>query len=64
MRVPFIIYVNLECFLEKISTCRNNPNESSTIEINKHIPSGYSLLTYYLLKIHKIGLVITEVKTA
>ena len=31
--------------LEKISTCQNNPNESSTTEINKHAPSVYSLFT-------------------
>ena len=35
----------LECLLEKISTCINNPNELSTIKINKHIPSGYSIFT-------------------
>ena len=29
-----------------MSTCINNPNESSTTEINKHTPSGYSLFTY------------------
>ena len=29
-----------------MSTCQNNPNESSTTEINKHIPSGYSLFTH------------------
>ena len=28
-----------------MSTCINNPNESSTIKINKHTPSGYSILT-------------------
>ena len=33
--------------LEKISTCYNNPEESSTTEINKHAPSGYSLFTHY-----------------
>ena len=43
MRVPFVIYVDTECLLVKISTCRNNPNESSTIKINKHTPSGCSL---------------------
>ena len=32
--------------LEKISTCQNNPNESSTTEIHKHTPSGYSLFTH------------------
>ena len=29
MKVPFIIYADLECLLEKMSTCINNPNESS-----------------------------------
>ena len=45
MKVPFIIYVDLECLLEKISTCINNPKESSTTKINKHTPSGYSIFT-------------------
>ena len=43
---PFIIYADLDCLLEKISTCYNNPEESSTTEINKHTPSGYSLFTH------------------
>ena len=42
----FIIYADLECLLEKISTCYNNPEESSTTDINKHTPSGYSLFTH------------------
>ena len=29
-----------------MSTHQNNPNESSTTEINKHVPSGYSLFTH------------------
>ena len=45
MKVPFVIYADLECLLEKMSTCINNPNESSTTQINKHIPSGYSIFT-------------------
>ena len=32
--------------LENISTCQNNHNESSTTEINKQVPSGYSLFTH------------------
>ena len=43
MKVRFIIYTDLECLLEKMSTCINNPNESSTTKINKHTPSGHSL---------------------
>ena len=42
----FIIYADLECLLEKISTCYNKSEKSSTTEINKHIPSGYSLFTH------------------
>ena len=48
MKVPFIIYEDLECLLEKMSTCINNPNESSTTKINKHTPSGYSVFTHCL----------------
>ena len=28
-----------------MSTCINNPNESSTTKINKHTPLGYSIFT-------------------
>ena len=45
VKLPFVIYADLECLLEKMSTCINNPNESSTTEINKHTPSGYSIFT-------------------
>ena len=45
MKLPFAIYADLECLLEKMSTCINNPNESFTTEINKHTPSGYSIFT-------------------
>ena len=46
MKLPFVIYADLECLLEKMSTCINNPNESSTTKINKHAPSGYSIFTH------------------
>ena len=46
IKLPFVIYADLERLLEKISTCKNNPKESSTTEINKHTPSGYSLFTH------------------
>ena len=46
IKSPFIIYADLECLLEKLSTCYNNPEESSTTEMNKHTPSGYSLFTH------------------
>ena len=46
MKLPFVIYADLECLLEKMSTCINNPNESSTTKINKHVPSGYSIFIH------------------
>ena len=45
MKVPFIIYADLESLLEKMNTCHNNPEKSSTTKINKHTPSAYSLFT-------------------
>ena len=50
IRLPFVVYANLECLLEKMSTCQNNPNESSTTEINKH-----HLVIQYLLIVHLIN---------
>ena len=40
MKVPFIIYADLESLLEKMNTCHNNPEKLSTTKINKHTPSG------------------------
>ena len=46
IKLPFFVYADLECLLENMSTCQNNPNESSTTKINKHTPSGYSIFTH------------------
>ena len=45
--MSFTIYADLECLLEKRSTCQNDPNKSSTTKINKHTPSGYSIFTNF-----------------
>ena len=45
MRVLFFIYADLESLLEKMSACHNNPEKSSTVKINRHTPSGYSLFS-------------------
>ena len=39
----------MEPLLERMSICYNNPKKPSTTKINKNTPSGYSLLTHYLL---------------
>ena len=46
LKLSFIIYADLECLLEKINTCYNNPEESTTTKINKHTPSGCSIFTH------------------
>ena len=46
MKVPFIIYAELESLLDKMNTCHNNAKNSSTTKINKHAPSRYSLFTH------------------
>ena len=46
IKLPFVVYADLECLLEKMSTCYNNSEESSITKINKHTPSGYSIFTH------------------
>ena len=42
---PVIIYADLECLIEKIDECKNNPENSSTTKVGEHIPSGFSMST-------------------
>ena len=37
----FIIYADLECLIEKIDVCKNNPQNSFTTKLSQHIPSGF-----------------------
>ena len=64
MRVPFIISADLECLLEKMNTCHNNPEKSSTTKINK--THTIWLCIVYIHCIHliqqKLSLIIIGVK--
>ena len=42
LKAPFIAYVDLECILEKIQYCQNNPINSYTEKKSKHKLSGYA----------------------
>ena len=44
-KTPFIIYADLECIIEKIDVCKNNPENSFTTKVSEHIPSGFSMST-------------------
>ena len=64
LKVPVIIYADLECLLEKIDTCQNNPEESYTekkLSINLQV-------THELHVVHsinqKLNGIIIEEKTA
>ena len=35
----FIIHVDVECVIEKIDECKNNPENSSTTNVTEHISS-------------------------
>ena len=62
IRLPFIIIADLECLLEKMNTCHNNSEKSSTTKVNKHTPSGYSLFTHCSFDTAKNNLIIIGVK--
>ena len=62
MRVPFVIYADLECLFEKMSTCYNNSEKSSTTKtINTHHLVIHCLHTVHLIQ-QKISLIVTEVE--
>ena len=42
LKVPFIIYADLECLLKKIRSCKYNLGNFHTEEKTKHKPSGYA----------------------
>ena len=43
--MPFIIYEDLECIIEKIDGCESNLENSSTRKVSEHIPSGFLMPT-------------------
>ena len=49
--LPFIIYADLECMIERINGrnnpeySSNNPENSSTTKVSEHNPSGFSMST-------------------
>ena len=43
LKVQLIIYADLESLLNKIYTCDNNTDNSSTTKLTNPIPSAYSL---------------------
>ena len=46
MKAPFIIHADLECLLEKMHSCQNNPEKSYTEKKTTHTSSGCSMFTH------------------
>ena len=44
-KAPFIIYADLECIIENIDECKNNPENSSTAKESEHIRTCFSMST-------------------
>ena len=42
---PFIIYADVECIIEMIDGCKNNPKNASPTKVSKYIPSDFSIST-------------------
>ena len=40
-KVPFVIYVDFECFTKPLNTVQQDPNKSYTNQYQKHEPSGF-----------------------
>ena len=63
LKFPFIIYAGLECLLQKMRSCQNNPQKSNTERKNNHTPSGYSWHTICSFDATKKNTTSTEMKT-
>ena len=48
-KAPFIIYADLECLVEKIAGCKNNPDNSSLTKA-EHLRTGFQWLQCRHLK--------------
>ena len=47
LKMPFVIYADLECLLLKQQSCQNSPDESCTERKAVHKPCGYALDLVY-----------------
>ena len=61
-KAPFFNYVNLECLIENIDGCKNNPENSSTTKEVEHFHHVFLYLQYHHLKAWKVSMIYTEVK--
>ena len=44
-KASFIVFADLECIIEKIGGCKNNPENLSTSKVSEHSSSGFLMST-------------------
>ena len=49
-KAAFINYADIECLINKIDGCKNNPENSSATKVGEHIPSRFSMCTIFSFK--------------
>ena len=47
LRIPLVIYADIECLLMKMDSCENTSNNSYTEKKSLHVPCRYSIVTCY-----------------
>ena len=60
-KAPFVVYADLECLIEKINGCKNNPENAVTTNLSQRIPSVFSIIA---ISSQKTNMMYTEVKIA
>lgn len=45
LKLPFVIYADFECMLEKLDTCMPNPSSQYVVQLRKHTPYSFA---YYI----------------
>ena len=60
LKAPFVIYLDLECLLLKMSSCQNDLNNSYTERKAKHESSSLETFTRFSFDATKTNLIITE----
>ena len=64
LKIPFVIYADIECYLIKKPPCQNNPNKSYTEKKLYMSHMDILLILFHHLIPKKINIAITEVKIA
>ena len=52
-KAPFINYADLECIIEKIDACKNNPEKLSATKVSENTPSIFLNVYNVVIRKHR-----------